>query len=157
VKSLLNLNKVTITTGWYDSKKEAGNIWRGFVDGMFLNILDRQNFGVLKGLIQMAGHNSFYGIRWIWNLYNLRARKGKLYCQYKENKMIALFITLYLFGFIGMAGFIILIMAIAAMFGTLPSSDIWKAFGFASVWPIMIAWGLVNVVVVGIKTKDKVV
>lgn len=58
--------------------------------------------------------------------------------------MIAAFITIYTIGFLGMAGFILLAMSIGAMFGSLPTSDIWKAFAFAAVWPILILWGFAN-------------
>lgn len=58
--------------------------------------------------------------------------------------MIALLITIYTIGFLGMAGFILLMMTIGALFGSLPTSDIIKAFAFAAIWPILIVWGFVN-------------
>lgn len=58
--------------------------------------------------------------------------------------MIALFMTLYLFGFLGMAGFILFAMGVGAIFGSFPTEDIWKAFAFAAVWPVLILWGAAN-------------
>lgn len=58
--------------------------------------------------------------------------------------MVALFITVYTIGFIGMSGFILFMLGVGAMFGSYPTKDIWKAFALASVWPVLIVWGAVN-------------
>jgi hypothetical protein len=65
--------------------------------------------------------------------------------------MTALLITLYLVGFLGMAGFILLILGVGAMFGSYPTRDIWKAFAFASIWPFLILWGAANFTVYKIR------
>ncbi|UUG69488.1 hypothetical protein SEA_SHAM_187 [Streptomyces phage Sham] len=57
--------------------------------------------------------------------------------------MIAILTTVYLVVAIVFSGGIIVLMSIAAMFGSVPTSDVFKAFGFGLIWPICLAWGLV--------------
>lgn len=65
--------------------------------------------------------------------------------------MIALLMTIYLIGFLGMAGFILFALGVGSMFGSYPTSDVWKAFAFASIWPVLIVWGFCNFVIYKIR------
>jgi hypothetical protein len=57
--------------------------------------------------------------------------------------MVAILTTIYLVGAIGFAGFVLVMMSIAAMFGNVPNSDVFKAIGFGLIWPVCLGWGLI--------------
>jgi len=60
--------------------------------------------------------------------------------------MIALLITLYLIGFLGFGAFVLFAALLGAMFGSLPGGTYIKLLIMAALWPLMVLWGLANVV-----------
>lgn len=71
---------------------------------------------------------------------------GKLQFQQLGEAMVALLITLYVIGFLGFGAFILFAALLGAMFGTLPGGTYVKLVIAAALWPLMVLWGLANVV-----------
>lgn len=65
--------------------------------------------------------------------------------------MIALLMTIYMFGALGMGAFVLVLASVGALFGSLPNSAYFVALGYAALWPVVLVywacyWGYLKVI-----------